>query len=137
MFEPKVRLSLSIQGADMLSSQECEKNPKESYNESVTIIKYSKGKGKNQKEVKKSLVIKVRKQKLITQLINLTEEAYKYMLSTPTSSKYLKAVKKNNAGEIIQRVWDVMSIHDRLKKHFDLIANDFHAISYKYEILDD
>lgn len=137
MVEPKVSLSLLIPGASMLSSQECDKNPKESYNESKILLKHTKGKGKNQREVKKLLVIQTRKQKLVTQNINICEEAYKYMLSSPTSDKFSKPTKKNKNGDVIERVWDTMSVHERLKKHFDLIAHDLHAVSYSYEILGD
>lgn len=137
MVEPKISLSLLVQGANMLSSQECEKNPKESYNEHKMLISYTKGKGKNQKTSKKLLVIQTRKQKLVTQNINICEEAYKHMLSTPTSAKFSKPTKKNKAGDVIERVWDTMSVHERLKEHFDLMAHDLHAVSYSYEILGD
>lgn len=137
MIEPKISLSLLVQGAGMLSSQECEKNPKESYNEYKMLISYTKGKGKNQKKVKKLLVIQTRRQRLVTQNINICEEAYKHMLSTPTSAKFSKPTKKNKAGDVIERVWDTMSVHERLKEHFDLMAHDLHAVSYSYEILGD
>lgn len=135
--EIKVRLSISIPGAQMLSSQECDKNPKESYDESKVLIKHTKGKGKHQKEAKKLLVIQTRKQKLVIQNINICEEAYKSMLSSPTSAKFSKPTKKNKNGDVIERVWDTMSVHERLKKHFDQIAHDLHAVSYSYEILGD
>lgn len=137
MVEPKISLSLLVQGAGMLSSQECEKNPKESYNEHKMLISYTKGKGKNQKTSKKLLVIQTRKQKLVTQNINICEEAYKHMLSTPTSAKFSKPTKKNKDGDVIERVWDTMSVNERLKCHFDLIAHDLNAVSYSYEILGD
>ena len=76
MVEPKISLSLLVPGAGMLSSQECEKNPQESYNEHKMLIKYTKGKGKFQKEVKKLIVVKTRKQKMVSQNINICEEAY-------------------------------------------------------------
>lgn len=137
MVEPKVSLSLLVPGAGMLSSQECEKNPKESYDEHKVLINYTKGKGKNQKVAKKLLVIQTRKQKLVTQNINICEEAYNHMLSTPTSTKLSKPTKRNRAGDVIERVWDTLSVHERLKHHFDLIAYDFRALSYSYEILED
>lgn len=121
----------------MMSSQECEKNPKESYNEHKMLINFTKGKGKNQKEVKKLLVIKTRKQKLVSQNISICEEAYKSMLSTPTSRKLAKPTKVNALGDVIERVWDTMSVNERLKCHFDLIAHDLNAVSYSYEILGD
>lgn len=137
MVELKISLSLLIPGAGMLSSQECDKSPKENYDEHNMLIRVTKGKGKHQKEREKSLIIRTRKQKLAIQKLNICEEAYKYMLSTPTSVKLSRPTKRNKDGDVIERVWDTMSVHERLKKHFDLLAHDFHAVSYSYEILDD
>ena len=137
MVEPKISLSLLVPGAGMLSSQECEKNPKESYNEQKMLISYTKGKGKNQKTVKKLLVVNTRKQKLVTQNINICEEAYNHMLSTPTTPKLSKPTKVNKNGDVIERVWDTLSVHERLKHHLDLIAHDLRAVSYSYEVLGD
>lgn len=137
MTELKVSLSFFVPGANMLSSQECDKNPKENYNEDKMLIRFTKGKGKHQKEREKFLIIRTRKQKLAIQKLNICEEAYKYMLSTPTSVKLSRPTKRNKDGDVIERVWDTMSVHERLKKHFDLLAHDFHAVSYSYEILDD
>ena len=133
--EVKVSLSLLVQGAGLLTHEFCEKNPKESYNKDKVLISLTKGKGKNQKEIKKLLVINTRKQKLVTQNINICEEAYHYMLSTPTSQKLAKVIKTKQNGDMI-RVWDTLSVHERLKHHFDLIAHDLRAVSYSYEILE-
>ena len=137
MVEPKVSLSLLVPGAGMLSSQECEKNPKESYNEEKVLISYTKGKGKKRKEVKKVITVHTRKQKLVTQNISICEEGYKYMLKTPTSHKLAKPTKYNSFGEVVERVWDTLTLHERLKHHFNLIAHDLRAVSYSYEILGD
>lgn len=131
MVEPKVSLSLLVPGAGMMSSQECEKNSKDSYNEHKMLITFTKGKDKNQKVVKKPITIKTRKQKLVTQNINICEEAYNYMLDTPTHPKLSKYAGKD------KRVWDTMSIDEKLRHHFDLIAYDLNAVSYSYEILGD
>lgn len=128
---------MSILGKQMLSSQECDKNPKESYDEHKVLINYTKGKGKHQKGAKKLLVINTRKQKLVIQNINICEEAYYYMLATPTSQKLAKPIKTNKNGDVVERVWDTLSVHERLKHHFDLIAYDLRAVSYSYEILGD
>lgn len=137
MVEYKVSLSLLVPGANRLSSQECEKNPKESYNEHKVSLNYLTGKGKKQKRVKELLVIKTKKQKLITQNINICDEAFYYMLNTPTTSKFAKILQTNKNGDVIKRVWDTLSVHERLKHHFDLIAHDLGAVSYNYEILKD
>lgn len=124
MVELKISLSLLVPGAGLLSSQECEKKPKESHNEHKMLIKFTKGKGKYAREAKKLLVIKTRKQKMITQNINICEEAYHHMLETPASNKMFK-------------VWNTLTEHEKLKAHFDLIAHDLHAVSYSYEVLGD
>ena len=63
--EAKIRLSLSVPGAGMLTQGQCDKNPKEFYNvESLTIKK-----GKNSKE---RLKIKTRKCRLVKQCINIS-----------------------------------------------------------------
>lgn len=122
MNDIKIRLSLVIPGATMLSSQECEQNPKENYDEHKVIIQFSKGKGKKAKELKKFVTIKTRKCNTAKQSINITEEAYNHMISTPTSAK-------------LARIWNMMPKKKRLEAHFDLIANDLHALSYSFEIL--
>ena len=101
MVEPKISLSLLVPGAGMLSSQECEKNPQESYNEHKMLIKYTKGKGKFQKEVKKLIVVKTRKQKMVSQNINICEEAYQSMLHTPTSPKLSKPPNVDSKGVVV------------------------------------
>lgn len=138
MVEPKISLSLLVPGAGMLSSQECEKNPQESYNEHKMPIKYTKrNKVSSRKEVKKLIVVKTRKQKMVSQNINICEEAYQSMLHTPTSPKLSKPTKLDKNGDVVERVWDTMTVHERLKAHFDQIAHDLGAVSYSYEILGD
>lgn len=135
MAEPKISLSLLVPGANMLSSQECEKNSKDNYEEFKVTVSTVKGIGKKSKEVKKVYTVHTRKSRLITHHINMTNEAYEWMLDTPTNSKLAKPLKLNNAGDVIKRVWDTLSIHQRLKAHFDLIAHDLKAVTYSYEIL--
>ncbi len=124
MVEPKVSLSLLIPGANLLTSGFYEKNPQTGYDKHKVFIEYIKGKGKNKKKIKETLIVKTRKQSLVTQNINMTREAYEYMLETPTSTKLSKG-------------WNNLSIDIRLRHHFDLIAHDFGAKSYSYEILGD
>lgn len=120
-----IRLSLQVPGAGMLSSQECEQNPKESYNIHKVPVVFTKGKGKFQKTVKQILTVKTRKQRLITQNISICKEAYDYMLETPAN------------GRISQEKWIALPEKERLKAHLDQIAQDLKAVSYTYEILDD
>lgn len=120
MIEPKVSLNLLVPSARRLSSQECEKNPKKSYSVYKLSVEYPKGK----KKVKELLSVKLRNQKLISQNITMCDEAYNYMLATPASPNLIK-------------VWKKLSLHEKLKHHFDQIAHDLRAVSYTYEVLND
>lgn len=122
--ETKISLSLLVPGAGLLTQEFCDKNSKESYNVSKISVQYQSGKGKKRKLVKELLKVHTRKQRLVTQHINMCAEAYEYMLATPTEPKLLK-------------VWNRLSEAIRLKHHFDQIAHDFRAVSYSYEILGD
>ncbi len=126
MMESKISLSLFIQGANRLSSQECEENPKNSYNEHNVTINYLQGKSKKQKMTKETLSIKTRKNKLVKQVINLTKEAYDYMLESSPNSKQCST-----------KQYHKLPYDQRLKMHFDLIANDLKAHHYTYQILED
>lgn len=120
MTEIKVSLSLLVPGATMLSSQEWEENSKKLLNEEKIVVE-TKQKGKVKRE---TITIHTRKQRLVTQHIDMTQEAYQYMLNTPAEPKFI-------------RIWNNLSKSERLKKHFDLIAHDLGAIKYSFEILDD
>lgn len=135
MIEPKVSLSLLVRSAGMLNESECEKNPKENYEQHRLTVNYTKGKGQNKKRVQEVLVFHTRKPRLITQHINIGKEAYESMLSTPVSEAYTK-ILKNKKGKI-KRVWDTLPLEVKLKEHFKLIAEDLGAVSFSFEILDD
>lgn len=135
MTEPKISLSLLVPGANMLSSQECEKNSKDNYEEFKVTVSTVKGKGKNKKEIKKIYTVHTRKSRLVTHHINMTNEAYEWMIDTPTSAKLAKPLKHNSKGDVVRRVWDTLPIHQRLEAHFNLIAHDLGAVSYSYEVL--
>lgn len=115
---------MKVQGANMMSSQECDKNPKENYNKHKMLVSYMKKKGKFPKKVTELIVFNTRKQTVITHSINMYEETYNFMLETPVAPYN-------------QKTWKKLSIHEKLKAHFDIIAYDFNALSYSYEILDD
>lgn len=135
MIEPKISLSLLVPSAGMLSSQVCDKNTK-NYDVQKLVVEENipiynkKGKITHYKKSKETITIKTRKQKLVSQHINLTKEAYDYMLKVPTEAKFAK-LKKGKS------IWSALSVQVRLKHHFDQIAHDLRAVSYSYEILED
>jgi hypothetical protein len=124
MIDNKISLTFILPGGILLSSQECEKNPKRNYTTHKLMIEDTESQGKKKKKVLTPLVFKTRNTRTITQHVNMNTDAYQYMLNTPSDPKLI-------------RVWGKMSKHDKLKHHLDLIAHDLHAISYKYEILED
>lgn len=113
-----------IPGIGMLSSQWCEENPKDAYDEHKVTVAIPKGKGKHQKLVKETFTIKTRKSNLITHNISICVEAYNYMLDNSPDPRLMKK-------------WRYLSKDTKLKIHFDLIAHDLKAVSYSYQILDD
>ena len=133
----KVSLTFILPGSVMMSSQECEENPNKNYNTHKVTLTEIKGKGKHKKEIKTVYTIKTKKSRAASQHINMSNDAYLYMLNTPTNAKFARIVRSDKKSGKGKRVWDIMSEHDRLKQHFDLLANDLKAISYKYEILED
>ncbi len=127
MNEIKVRLSMTVPGAGMLSSQECEKNPKESYN--VTKLLVKNGRGKNSTEL---ITVATRKNKTAKQSISITKEAYDYMVSNEFNSNCSSLLFKYP-----KHVWLKMTPKQRLEAHLSIIAESFNAIGFTYEVLDD
>ena len=123
MNDVKLRLSLYVPGAQMLSSQACEENATENYDKMKIEVKTSiSGKKKSKTEV---ITVSTRKSRLIRQNINLTSDAYQYMISKEVP--YFSTHKQ----------WGNMSRKERLKSHLDRIAENFNAKNYSFEILDD
>lgn len=138
MNDVKLRLSLCVPGAQMLTQGDCEKNPKESYNTSKVTVEYTVGKGKKTKVKRETLTIKTRKSKVVKQNINITTESFYHMVSgsEPPTPKYAKPVGTREDGTPIS-LWSTMEPEDRLKVHLDLIAEHFNAVGYTYKVLDD
>lgn len=118
---------MTVPGAQMLSSQECEKNPKESYD--ITKLRVRNGRGKNSTEL---ITIATRKNKTAKQSISITKEAYDYMVSDEFSSEIYSLLHKYP-----KHVWLKMTPKQRLEAHLSIIAESFNAIGFTYEVLDD
>lgn len=127
MKEIKVRLSLEVPGATMLSSQDCDKlSKKDAYDHSVMVIETQEKKGKKLIKHNEVLHINTRKLKTVKQNISICKEAYAHMIDSkeiPTAS--------------IRKAWGGMSKKQRLEFHLNNIAEHFNAVSFSYEILDD
>lgn len=140
MSEIKIRLNLVIPGATMLSTSDCVKmSKKEAYDHSTVTVKTFVKKGKNTKVEKEILHIYTRKSTPARQNISMSKEAYEYMIQEAPLPKYNKRVKVQlpDGKKDNKSLWETMTIDQKLKAHFDLIAEDFRAISYSYNILED
>lgn len=125
MSEIKVRLSLEVPGATMLSSQDCEKmSKKEACDHTVIVVEHKVRKGKKFVIEKTPLHINTRKSKPARQNISLSEEAYNYMIDV-----------KEIPSITMTKVWNSLSPKQRLEYHLGLIAEGLRATSYSYQIL--
>lgn len=148
MTEVKVRLSMSVPGAQLLSEQECSKNPKKSYNVETVSVEFKTRKGKLQKE---NITVRTRRRRLVKQSLNISKEAYDYMTAVdqpPTErlAKKLyiyKTVGKGKNGKpkkvkVETTVWDhQFNPTKRLDWHMARIAASLGAVDYQFEVLDD
>lgn len=127
MVETKVRLSMEVPGATMLSSQDCEKmSKKDSYNHSTVGITYQVKKGKKLVTKKDTLHIYTRKSRSARQSLCISKEAYEYMTD-----------KFAAPSAVSQKVWGNLSNTKRLEYHLKLIAESLGATAFSYEVLDD
>ena len=139
---------MSVPGAQMMSSQECDKNPKKNYNvETITVESHTK-KGKSHKE---NITVRTRKQRLVKQVLNISKEAYDLMTSAnqpPTSrlAKKIYITKVIGKGEngkskkvtTETTVWaHQFTPTKRLDWHMSRIADSLGAVDYEFEVLDD
>lgn len=130
MVEPKLSLTLVLQGSNMVSQQEAENKPKEFTEPNFLTIK-----SYDRKLKKETIVFRTRKNVTVRQVLKMSQEAYEAMLEEPTNPKYNKVVAKVK-GKLI-RVWDTMSEESRIKKHCELIAHDMNALDFNFNILED
>ena len=133
MIEPKLSLTLVLQGSSMVSQQEAENKPKEFTEPNfLTIKSYDR---KLKKFKKETIAFRTRKNVTVRQVLKMSQEAYEAMLEEPTNPKYNKVVAKVK-GKLI-RVWDTMSEESRIKKHCELIAHDMNALDFSFNVLED
>lgn len=144
MSEVKVRLSMSVPGAQMLTQGECDKNPKESYNTEKVTVSYRTKKGKLQKE---TIEFHTRKNRLAKQLVCISKEAYDYMIdpSQPPTEKLAKKIFvpkstgiKGKKATVETTIWaHHFNYVKRLDWHLAKIAESMGAVKFQFEILED
>ncbi len=128
MDEVKVRLSMEVPGATMLSSQDCEKmsKKKEAYDHTTIVLEQKVKKGKKCIIKKETFHINTRKSKPARRVLLISKKAYSFM----TDASEIPATR-------LLKSWKSMTAAQRLEYHLSLIAESFNASSFSYEILDD
>ena len=123
----KVSLKIVLPGRIMLSEQECLKNPKESFNNHSMVVV-------NEQNHKELIHFNTRKSKSATQCLNISEDAYKAMVSKASNQKD----DMNNCPEWAKaRDWFNLSKTQRLEAHLDRISKSMGGISFTYNVMED
>lgn len=127
MNDVKLNLNIILPGSVMLSSKECEENPKRNYEKQVIRVETIKQDKKKKKYIKnvEYLDIYVRKCRTASQSINMTKQAYDYM--TSKECPYFAKPKD----------WARMSKVKRLEAHLEETCKALGGISYTYQVFED
>lgn len=86
MNETKLTANFELPGSTMFGKEACQKSPKELTEYNYLIVEDTVQKGKKTKHKKEKLVFFTRKCIPILQVINMSEEAYQYMISNEVPS---------------------------------------------------
>ena len=123
----KVSLKIVLPGRVMLSEQECLKNPKESFNNHSMVVT-------DEEHHKEAIHFNTRKNRTITQCLNISEEAYKAMTAKASNQKD----DMNNCPEWSKaRDWFNLSKTQRLVAHLDRISKSIGGLSFTYNVMED
>lgn len=120
MNDIKVSLTIVLKGSTMLSEQECSKNPKESYDYNTLVVEDPKTKKRE------TLHYQTRKCENARQSIQMTKEAYNYMIDKSACPEWEKMF-----------FWTKMSKKQRLESHLKRTMEYFGGISFSYEVFED
>lgn len=144
MSEIKLSLSIELQGSTMFSKEECLKTTrkvierktksgkvfkKTIYVQTEDLDKMTKGSvrvtdknGKNPEII----TFYTRKCKPATQTINMSKEAYEYMIDKNSCPSWSKPAK-----------WAAMSKKERLEAHLQRTVEHLGGVSYTYQVFED
>ena len=123
--EIKVSLSVTLQGSVMLSQEQAKALEKEKvgtgYDTFNMRVEDKKSDGK--KDVQ-TITVKTRKSKPASQSLNLSMDAYNYMVS-------------NEAPYFVKpRDWERLTKKQRLEAHLKRIVEELGGVSFTYAVLD-
>lgn len=140
MSEIKLSLSIELQGSTMFSKEECLKTTQETIitknGRKRTVTKVVEDWDKMEKHTMrvtntnstnpKIITFHTRKCKPATQSLNMSKEAYEYMIDKDSCPSWSKPGK-----------WAAMSEKERLGAHLQRIAGHLGGISYTYQVFED
>ena len=123
--EIKVSLSVTLQGSVMLSQEQAKALEKEKEGTGYdTFNMRVKGKKSDGKKDVQTITVKTRKNKPASQSLNLSMDAYNYMVS-------------NEAPYFVKpRAWERLTKKQRLEAHLKRIVEELGGVSFTYTVLD-
>lgn len=131
----KLSLSIVLLGSTMYSQEEAkaleqEKSGKGYNSFSLTIDSMEK-----KKMVKETLHVKVRNSRPASQSINISQEAYDYMISKEAPEFAIPLAKK--AKRPVDRFWRSLPDTAKLNLHLNEICKSLGGTSYTYQVFED
>lgn len=123
--EIKVSLSVTLQGSVMLSQEQAKALEKEKEGTGYdTFNMRVEGKKSDGKKDVQTITVKTRKNKPASQSLNLSMDAYNYMVS-------------NEAPHFVKpRDWEKLTKKQRLEAHLKRIVEELGGVSFTYAVLD-
>lgn len=123
--EIKVSLSVTLQGSVMLSQEQAKALEKEKEGTGYdTFNMRVEGKKSDGKKDVQTITVKTRKSKPASQSLNLSMDAYNYMVS-------------NEAPYFVKpRDWERLTKKQRLEAHLKRIVEELGGVSFTYAVLD-
>ena len=123
--EIKVSLSVTLQGSVMLSHEQAKALEKEKEGTGYdTFNMRVEGKKSDGKKDVQTITVKTRKSRPARQSLNLSMDAYNYMVSDE-APYFVKA-----------RDWKRLTKKQRLEAHLNRICQELGGVSYTYAVLD-
>lgn len=125
MNEIKVSLSIVLQGSTMYSQEQAKALEKEKEGTGYdTFSMRVEGKKSDGKKDVQTITVKTRKSKPASQSLNLSMDAYNYMVS-------------NEAPYFVKpRDWERLTKKQRLEAHLKRIVEELGGVSFTYAVLD-
>lgn len=125
MNEIKVSLSIVLQGSTMYSQEQAKALEEEKVGTGYdTFSMRVEGKKSDSKKDVQTITVKTRKSKPASQSLNLSMDAYNYMVS-------------NEAPYFVKpRDWERLTKKQRLEAHLKRIVEELGGVSFTYAVLD-